>query len=68
MQSGTIKMVVQMLWVKTGLFVRLGSTSKPFSALTQYCYVNYLQKVDDFLTDQIDFRLSDSPVSLSNVR
>ena len=44
MQSSIIKMVVQMLWVKTGLFVRLGSTSKPFSALTQYCYVNYLQK------------------------
>ena len=34
MQSGIIKMVVQMLWVKTGLFVRLGSTSKPLSINT----------------------------------
>ena len=39
MQSGIIKMVVQMLWVKIGLFVRLRSTLKPFSILTQYCYV-----------------------------
>ena len=52
MESGIIKMVVQILWVKTGLFVRLASTLKPFTILTQYCYVNYLhcfQKVDDFL-------------------
>ena len=31
-------------------------------------YLHYFEKVDDFLTDQINFRLSNSPVSLSNDR
>ena len=58
---------VQMLLVKTGLFIKLGSTFKPFTTLTQYCYVKLFQKIDHFLTDQVNFRLPNSSVSLSNV-